>query len=132
MDEHGIPLSIVVTGANRHDVTQVEAVLDGRILPAPEDVSENLCADAGYTGANAKQAIEDRGMTAHVRPRGEEKKAIQSGYKARRWIVEVAHSWFNRFRKILVRYEKKAANYAALCHLTAAVIAFRKIGVIYG
>ena len=43
----------------------------------------------------------------HIRSRGEEKIAIQHGFKARRWIVEVVHSWFNRFRKLLVRYEKK-------------------------
>lgn len=45
--------------------------------------------------------------TPHIRPRGEEKIAIQHGFKARRWIVEVVHSWFNRFRKLLVRYEKQ-------------------------
>ena len=33
--------------------------------------------------------------TPHIRPRGEEKIAIQHGFKARRWIVEVVHSWFN-------------------------------------
>ena len=35
--------------------------------------------------------------------------AVRQGYKARRWIVEVAHSWFNRFRKLLVRFEKTHA-----------------------
>ena len=28
VDGRGVPLSIVVTGANRHDVSQLEAVLD--------------------------------------------------------------------------------------------------------
>jgi hypothetical protein len=44
----------------------------------------------------------------------------------------VSHSWFNRFRKILVRYEKRADTYMALLHMAAAIIAFRKVGVIYG
>lgn len=47
------------------------------------------------------------------------------GYKAWRWVVEVAHSWFNRFRKILVRFEKTSASYRALLHLAVAVICFR-------
>ena len=125
-------MSIVVTGANRHDVTQVEAVLDNLVLRVPKKVVRNLCADAGYTGEDARKAMVSRGFIPHVRPRGEEKKKIKAGYKARRWVVEVAHSWFNRFRKVLVRYEKKSANYVALCHLAAAVITFREVGVIYG
>ncbi len=32
-------------------------------------------------------------------------------YKARRWVVEVTHSWMNRFRKLLVRFEKTDAAY---------------------
>ena len=56
--------------------------------------------------------------------------------KARRWVVEVCHSWFNRFRKLLVRYEKLERSFVALNHLAAAIIAFRKvpaaINIIYG
>jgi hypothetical protein len=62
-----------------------------------------------------------------LRNRGE--KTIP-GYRARRWIVEVCHSWFNRFRKLLVRFEKTDSSYVALHHLAAAIICWRKIGVI--
>ena len=48
----------------------------------------------------------------------------------RKWIVEVAHSWFNRFRKLLVRYEKSNSSYEALLHLAATVIIYRKLAVI--
>jgi len=47
--------------------------------------------------------------------------------KARRWVVEVCHSWFNRFRKLPVRYEKLERSFVALHHLAAAIIAFRKV-----
>ncbi|MDN3512253.1 MAG: transposase [Candidatus Jettenia sp.] len=95
---------------------------------------QHLCADKGYHGDPARKAIETRDYVPHVRQRGEEvetKKTIP-GYKPRRWIVEVAHSWFNRFRKLLVRYEKLSETYEALLHLAAAIICWRKIGVIYG
>jgi transposase len=56
--------------------------------------------------------------------------------KARRWVVEVTHSWFNRFRKLLVRYEKLHRSLVALNQLAAAIIVFRKIplkiNIIYG
>ena len=78
--------------------------------------------------------MKERGYVPHVKQRGEEIEAKKNvpGYKARRWVVEVAHSWFNRFRKILVRYEKRDDTYEALLHLAASIIAFRKVGVIYG
>ena len=133
MDERGVPLSIVVTGANRHDVSQLELVLDEIVLDRP-DTEQHLCADKGYTGEPAQKAIKDRNYIPHVMQRGEEiqKKKDNPNFKARRWIVEVTHSWFNRFRKLLVRYEKRADTYEALLHMAAAIIAFRKVGIIYG
>jgi transposase len=132
VDGRGVPLSLVVTGANRHDVSQLEAVLDAigveREDP-PQRRNKHLCADAGYAGANALQIIEDNGYIPHVKGRGKEAKELRQdpSKKARRWVVEVAHSWFNRFRKLLVRYEKLHRSFMALNHLAAAVMAFRKI-----
>lgn len=132
MDEIGVPLSIVVTGANRHDVTQLAAVLDGIMIERPE-TDQHLCADKGYAGEPAQQVIKDRHYVPHVKQRGEEIKGKKSNpdFRARRWVVEVTHSWFNRFRKLLVRYEKLTERYEALLHMAAAIITFRKIGVIY-
>ena len=126
-------MSIVVTGANRHDVSQLELVLDEIIIERPDTV-QHLCADRGYTGEPAQKAIKDRNYIPHVKQRGEEiqEKKDNPQFRCRRWIVEVAHSWFNRFRKLLVRYEKLTETYEALLHMAAAIIAFRKAGVIYG
>jgi transposase len=51
-------------------------------------------------------------------------------YKARQWVVEVTHSWMNRFRKLLVRYEKLDRTYKGLLMLSCAFIALRKAEVI--
>ena len=141
MDGRGVSLSIVVTGADRHDVSQIDRVLDSiavvREAP-PKRRSKHLCADAGYWGKRAREIIVSRGYIPHVRGRGEEAKALKLDprKKARRWIVEAAHSWFNRFRKLLVRYEKLERSFMALHHLAAAIIAYRKINaevnIIYG
>ena len=104
----------------------------------PERRSKHLCADAGYTGAPALAIIEEHAYIPHVKGRGQEAKEIRRHptKRARRWIVEVAHSWFNRFRKLLVRYEKLERSFLGLNHLAAAIIAFRKvkltINIIYG
>lgn len=141
MDGRGVPLSFIVTGANRHDVSQLESVLDAIVIKRPQPPirrSKHLCADAGYTGAPALRAIEEHGYIPHVKGRGQEAIELERdpNKKARRWIVEVAHSWFNRFRKLLVRYEKLERSFLALNHLAAAIIAFRKVplavNIIYG
>ena len=135
MEERGVPLSIIVTGANRHDVSQLEAVFAGRVVtPAKENEEEHLCADAAFAGDKPKKKMLAAGYTPHVRPRGEEKvlKVANPAFKARRWVVEACHSWFNRFRKLTIRYEKLDAAHMALTHLAAAIIALRKVGVIYG
>ncbi len=129
VDERGVPMSIVVTGANRHDVSQLDTVPEQRVLfpNGTQEVSENLCADAGYVGEPAREIIVGHGYVPHVRPRGEERLEMERNphFKPRRWIVEVSHSWFNRFRKLLVRYEKTRASFLALHHLAAAIIALR-------
>ncbi len=141
MDGRGVPLSIIVTGANRHDASQLGAVLDAIIVKRPcppQRRSKHLCADAGYTGEPARGVIAAHGYIAHVKGRGQEanEKRRDPTKRTRRWVVEVAHSWFNRFRKLLVRYEKLQRSFLGLNHLAAAIIAFRKIplaiNIIYG
>ena len=134
MDGRGVPLSLVVTGANRHDVTQLELVLDEIIIDRPKDIEQHLCADKAYEGQPALEVIVAKRYIPHVKRRGQEiqEKKSNPTWKARRWFVEVSHSWFNRFRKILVRYEKLSDSYMALLHMAAAIIAFRKAGSIYG
>lgn len=134
MDGRGVPLSLVVTGANRHDVTQLKLVLDEIIIKRPDDLDQRLCADRGYDYPSARQTIISKGYIPHVKRRGEEiqLKKNNPGWKTRRWVIEVSHSWFNRFRKILVRFEKRADTYLALLHMAVAIIAYRKAGFIYG
>jgi putative transposase len=94
-------------------------------------------ADKGYTGNSAKQVIEAHGYIPHVKERGKEviaKKEIP-GYRSHRWVVELTHSWLNRFRKLLVRFEKLSGSYVALIQLAFSIICWRKIksvNVIYG
>ncbi len=117
-------MSAIVTGANRHDVTQVEPILDSIVIPLPDGLRCFLYADKGYDGEPAQRAILERGYTPRV-----SRKKPRPGRppKNRRWVVEVTHSWLNRFRKLHVRYEKLRESYEALLHLAFAIICWRKI-----
>ena len=112
VDARGVPLSLIVTAANHHDVTQLVPTLDAIVIARPEPTPrerQHLCADAGFGGFAAEHEIRERDYTPHVRPRGEEGRQRARGKRPRRWVVAVAHSWFTRFRKLLVRYEKDAS-----------------------
>jgi putative transposase len=76
--------------------------------------------------------VELWGFTAHIKARGEEasEKATIPGYRARRWVVERTHSWMNRFRRLLIRWEKKTRNYEAFLHLACAFISYRAAGLL--
>jgi putative transposase len=134
VDGIGVPIAMVTTGANRHDVSQLETLLDSIIIdrPDPFEQPQNLCLDKGFSGEPALEAVVLRGFIPHIKSRGEEKrnKEKDPANKARRWVVEVTHSWMNRFRKLLVRYEKLDKTYRGLLMLSCAFIALRKAEVI--
>jgi transposase len=115
----------------------LDAIVIKRKRP-PHRRHKHLCADACYRGAEHLRTIERHGYIPHVVGRRTEAEAKRRNpkKKARRWVVEVCHSWFNRFRKLLVRYEKLERSFLALNHLAAAIIAFRKVplsvNIIYG
>jgi putative transposase len=91
-----------------------------------------MSMDKGYDFDEVRDLVAAFGFTAHIRARGEEARAIQqeAGFKARRWVVERTHSWMNRFRRILVRWEKKPENYLAFLHLACAYITYRQSGLL--
>src|ERR1051325_2300387 len=55
VDGRGVPLWLVLTGANRQDVTQLGAVLDRVMAPRPTSGEQHLCADAAYGGRPAQE-----------------------------------------------------------------------------
>jgi len=131
-DGRGAPLAVAVAGANRHDKKLFTATLDSLVVerPDPREVRQHLCLDKGFDYDDVREDGEVRGYQMHVRSRGEEAHARQRGKKARRWVVERTHSWLNRFRRILVRWEKKAENYQAMLHFASDLIVFNIIDLL--
>lgn len=134
-DGNGIPLGITTSGANTHDKRLVEETLESMPIDRPEPTRnepQHMCLDKGYDYVDVRELIDDWGYTAHIKSRGQEEKERKeiSGYRARRWVVERTHSWFNRFRRLLIRWEKKVENYVALLHFACATMTYRAAGVL--
>jgi putative transposase len=94
--------------------------------------AQGMCLDKGYDYPEVRCLLREFLFTAHIRCRGEEAKAIKkaAGFKARRWVVERTHSWMNRFRRILVRWEKRADTYIAMLHFACAIITWKACGLL--
>ena len=134
-EAQGVPVGLALDGVHRHDIKLVRTTVDSvpvqRPAPSPEQ-PQGLCLDKGYDFDEVRQTMPEFGFTAHIRSRGEEAHAIkrEAGFKARRWVVERTHSWMNRFRRILIRWDKSADNYIAFLHFACALIAFRAAGLL--
>jgi putative transposase len=130
-----MPLAVEVAGANRHDMKLTAATLAGIVVKRPRPTCEapqGLCLDKGYDYNEVRAIVAAFGFTAHIRTRGEEAQAIkrEAGFRARRWVVERTHSWLNRFRRILVRWEKRADTYIAMLHLACGLVVWRATGLL--
>jgi putative transposase len=131
VEGNGVPIAVTVDGgANRHDMKLAVPTLESIVIDRPEPTiasPQNMCLDKAYNFPEVHELLEEYGYTAHIRSRGEEsndKKKIP-GYRARRWVVERTHSWMNRFRRLLIRWDKNEGNYIAMLHFACAWITYR-------
>ena len=131
---HGVAVGLAVQGANRHDMKMVRQTIASVVVERPTPTPEHpqgVSRDKGYDDQEVRDILTEFGLTAHIRSRGEEAQELKrkAGARARRWVVERSHSWMNRFRRILIRWEKKPANYIGFLHFACALIAFRAAGL---
>ena len=129
-----MPVGAVIDGANRNDFKLTRQTIESIPVERPEPTAhepQGMCLDKGYDYDEVRDILAEFGFTAHIRARGEEAQAIKrrAGQKARRCVVERTHGWLNRFRGILIRWNKKAENYLALLHFAFAIIAYRASGL---
>jgi putative transposase len=131
VDAHGGPLGVVVAGANVNDHKLLQSTIDAIVVerPDPMAVTQHLCLDKAYDNKATDELCTQAGYTAHVRRIGEEKldSSGERTHPARRWVVERTIAWLQRCRAILIRYDKKAANYEGLIQLACALLWHRRL-----
>ena len=137
MDAAGIPLAVETAGANLPDMCLFGPTLehvDDLPVKRPEPTVtalQGLCLDKGYDYPIVRELITMFRFISHLKRRGEEQveKKRNPLFKARRWVVERTHSWFHRFRRLLIRWEKKIENYEGFLHFVCGIICFRQAGL---
>ena len=150
-EKKGIPLSVVISSANTHDINLVTEVVDNTVIKRPKQSSrfkprsrrrrlQHLCLDKGYKSIEEEQKLIKQGYTLHIPPKKKKKKKKGKGedseevaipnrkkYSPKKWVVERTNSWHNRFRKLFTRYEKKDENYLGLIQFSCCIIIYRKL-----
>ncbi len=137
VDERGAPISVVLTGANRHDKVSAIDLIVSMLVKRPAHKEQHLCADKAYDATDIREFLASEGYTAHIKvnprrskgaePSGEpsqeeEVSPEKKPHPARRWVVERTISWLTKRRSLRTRWAKKAGNWLALVQLACAHI----------
>jgi putative transposase len=134
VDQRGAPLSVVLTGANRHDKVAAIDLIVSIALKRPAHKEQHLCADKAYDASDVREfASSEGGYTTHIKVNPTKKDSTESSgehsqqrdspgqpHLARRWVVERTISWLTKRRSLRTRWSKKAENWLALIQLAFA------------
>ena len=119
VDRNGLPLAVLNTAANTADCKMFVETIDA--IPFSRRPVK-VHADKGYDSQALRDALGERGILDRIARR-----RVDSSEKlgCHRWVVERTHSWLNGFRRLKIRYERKAKMHQALLILGCALICFR-------
>jgi transposase len=131
-DAQGVPLSVILTEANRHDVTQLLPLIDaippiagqrGRPLRRPRIAQ----GDRAYDSQPHRKVLRARGIKPLLARRYTEH---GSGLGVTRWVIERTIAWLHQFRRLRVRYERLPEIHEAFLKLGCAMICWRTLGAV--
>lgn len=129
VEGRGIPVSVALSGAHRHDMKMLETVLNTPVLKRPTlrgSGPQHLCLDKGYDYLSIRQMLKRRRYLAHIPRRGQARRtATTPRHPARRWVVERTGRWHNLFRRLKTRYEVHSSNYLGFVEFACAIICYR-------
>jgi transposase len=129
VDAQGIPLAVILTGANRHDITQLDALVaaiphirgkQGRPLRKPRIVQ----GDRGYSSEPHRQRLRECGITPVLAKIGA---PHGSGLGRTRWVVERSIAWLHSVRRLKIRYERYAHVHEAFLSLACSLICWSRL-----
>ena len=120
----GIPLAVLLSAANVNETTLVAETLDAlepikRPRGRPRKRPAKLHTDKGYDSAANRQLLRRRGIIPRIARRGIDSSEKLGRY---RWVVERTFAWLNRFRRLKIRYERRADIHLAFLHLGCALV----------
>lgn len=120
---------MILTGANRNDVTQLQALVEaippirgkrGKPLSKPRVVQ----GDRGYDHDTYRRPLHAAGIATEIARRGQ---PHGSGLGKTRWVVERTISWLHNFRRLRIRFEQLASIHEAFLRIACCIICWRHL-----
>ena len=129
VDAGGIPLAWTVTSGNHNDVTQLIPLLDavpavGGKVGRPRKRPDRLTADRGYDHDKYRRELRRRRIEPEIARR---QSAHGSGLGRARWVVERTFAWLHQFKRLLVRYDRRAEIHEAFLAIGCCLVCFRRL-----
>jgi transposase len=128
-DRQGLPLAARLSAANVNDCLVFEDLIDAiprirRPWGAPRKRPAKLHADKAYDTRGCRRALHRRGICCRIARKG-----IESSERLgrHRWVIERTLAWLSRFRRLAVRYERRADIHEAFLLLGCALICFKAL-----
>jgi len=125
----GLPLVVGVSAANTNDSYALKPLV--KAIPAIRSrrgprrrKPDKLHADKAYDQAELRQWVRRRGIKVRIARKG-----IETSEKLgrHRWVIERTISWLTGYRRLTIRYERKASHFLAFLTLAAAITCFKKL-----
>lgn len=123
----GTPLAALLTGGNRHDITQLIPLVDA-IPPLrghygrPRQRPRELYGDRAYHSREGRRELRRRGIKARI---AWPKSPHGSGLGKKRWVVERTIAWLHQYRRLRVRYERRDDIHEAFLAIGCSLICLK-------
>lgn len=128
VEGNGIVIGLALGSGNRHD----SKLFDDSIKSIPRSIQQpyykEMHLDSAYDSRHIATMLFNYYYVPKIaKNKRNSKKTIPVKSEKKRWVVERTHSWMNRFRRLLIRFEKYANNYFALMQFALSIITFNKL-----
>jgi transposase len=128
-DGAGAPIGVGVASASPAEVILLEPLLD--TIPLRSSPAR-LIGDRGYDSNRVRALLVQQGIQPIIPARRNSRAATHQDGRPmrryrRRWIIERTNAWLQNFRRLVVRYERKALVFLGLVHMACTLIALKRI-----
>lgn len=129
IDANGVPLAATLTGANRHDVTQLLPLVDA-IPPvrgrrgAPLRKPEAVAGDRAYDSDPHRMRLSARAIATEIARRNT---PYGSGLGVFRWFVKQTLALMHQFKRLRVRDDRDGLVHEAFMTMACAMICWRRL-----
>ena len=128
VEQNGIAIGCSLGGGNQHDSKLFEASVKSIPHFIEQPNYKEMHLDCAYDSKTVRTILFNFYYVPKIAKNKRRSKLVEDKKKERkRWVVESTHSWMNRFRRLLIRFEKVANNYLALMQFSFSIITFNKL-----